>query len=98
MTMRDNNTEISLSLLSDARQLTDARAGGRNQNQFQRVSNSFQHFQTLSNSSAHELGARQVREHPEVNFIGLIIGPRGNTQKRLVQETNCQVLKSLKLC
>ena len=27
-----------------------------------------------------------------MNFIGLIIGPRGNTQKRLVQETNCQVL------
>jgi splicing factor 1 len=33
-----------------------------------------------------------VKEHPEVNFIGLIIGPRGNTQKRLVQETGCQVV------
>ena len=32
------------------------------------------------------------KEHPEVNFIGLIIGPRGNTQKRLVQETGCQVV------
>ena len=66
-------------------------------NQFRTVSNNFQHSQKRSNSSAHEVGARQVREHPEVNFIGLIIGPRGNTQKRLVQETNCQVLKSLKL-
>ena len=33
-----------------------------------------------------------VKEHPEVNFIGLTIGPRGNTQKRLVQETGCQVV------
>ena len=33
-----------------------------------------------------------IKEHPEVNFIGLIIGPRGNTQKRLVQETGCQVV------
>lgn len=25
------------------------------------------------------------------NFIGLIIGPRGNTQKRMQRETNCKI-------
>jgi len=29
--------------------------------------------------------------HPEYNFIGLIIGPRGNTQKRLERETGCKI-------
>lgn len=28
------------------------------------------------------------KEYPEYNFIGLIIGPRGNTHKRMQQETN----------
>lgn len=28
------------------------------------------------------------KKHPEYNFIGLIIGPRGNTHKRMQQETN----------
>lgn len=32
-----------------------------------------------------------VKEHPTYNFIGLIIGPRGNTQKRLERETGCKV-------
>ena len=31
------------------------------------------------------------REHPTYNFTGLIIGPRGNTQKRLERECNCKV-------
>ena len=30
-------------------------------------------------------------EHPEINFMGLIIGPRGNTQKRMEQETGCKI-------
>ena len=28
---------------------------------------------------------------PEYNFIGLIIGPRGNTQKRMERETGCKI-------
>lgn len=31
------------------------------------------------------------REHPGYNFIGLIIGPRGNTQKRLERETGTKI-------
>lgn len=32
-----------------------------------------------------------VNEYPGYNFIGLIIGPRGNTQKRMQRETNCKI-------
>jgi len=32
-----------------------------------------------------------VKDFPGRNFIGLIIGPRGNTQKRLEQESNCKI-------
>lgn len=32
-----------------------------------------------------------IRDFPNYNFIGLIIGPRGNTQKRLERETNCKI-------
>jgi splicing factor 1 len=32
-----------------------------------------------------------VKEFPEYNFIGLVIGPRGNTQKRLEKETGCKI-------
>eukprot|EP00698_Gefionella_okellyi_P017753 TRINITY_DN5236_c0_g1_i1.p1 TRINITY_DN5236_c0_g1~~TRINITY_DN5236_c0_g1_i1.p1 ORF type:complete len:474 (+),score=85.72 TRINITY_DN5236_c0_g1_i1:118-1539(+) len=32
-----------------------------------------------------------LEEYPEYNFIGLIIGPRGNTQKRLEKETRCKI-------
>jgi len=32
-----------------------------------------------------------VEEYPDYNFIGLIIGPRGNTQKRLEQQTGCRI-------
>eukprot|EP01029_Cantina_marsupialis_P022838 TRINITY_DN56062_c0_g1_i1.p1 TRINITY_DN56062_c0_g1~~TRINITY_DN56062_c0_g1_i1.p1 ORF type:complete len:676 (-),score=269.19 TRINITY_DN56062_c0_g1_i1:649-2676(-) len=31
------------------------------------------------------------KEYPGYNFIGLIIGPRGNTQKRLEKEFNCKI-------
>jgi len=31
------------------------------------------------------------REFPTYNFIGLIIGPRGNTQKKLELETGCKI-------
>jgi len=31
------------------------------------------------------------RQYPNENFPGLIIGPRGNTQKRLEKETNCRI-------
>lgn len=31
------------------------------------------------------------KEHPSYNFIGIIIGPRGNTQKRMEQETGTKI-------
>jgi splicing factor 1 len=31
------------------------------------------------------------RDYPNYNFIGLVIGPRGNTQKKLEKETNCKI-------
>ncbi|XP_046864396.1 splicing factor 1-like [Xenia sp. Carnegie-2017] len=30
--------------------------------------------------------------HPHVNFIGLLIGPRGNTLKKTEKETNCKIM------
>lgn len=32
-----------------------------------------------------------VNDFPNYNFIGLIIGPRGNTQKRMEKESNCKI-------
>ena len=32
-----------------------------------------------------------IREYPGFNFIGLILGPRGNTQKRLERESGCKI-------
>ena len=32
-----------------------------------------------------------VKEYPQYNFIGLVKGPRGNTQKKMEQETNCKI-------
>lgn len=32
-----------------------------------------------------------VDKYPDYNFIGLIIGPRGNTQKRMEKETGCKI-------
>jgi len=32
-----------------------------------------------------------VKDFPNYNFIGLIIGPRGNTQKRMEKETNTKI-------
>ncbi|OQR85847.1 branchpoint-bridging protein [Achlya hypogyna] len=31
------------------------------------------------------------KEYPTYNFMGLIIGPRGNTQKRMEKEYNCRI-------
>lgn len=32
-----------------------------------------------------------MEEHPAYNFIGLIIGPRGKTQKELEAKTGCKI-------
>ena len=32
-----------------------------------------------------------VKDHPELNFIGIIIGPRGNTHKRLEEESGARI-------
>ena len=32
------------------------------------------------------------KEYPDYNFVGLIIGPRGNTQKRMEKETGAKIL------
>lgn len=31
-------------------------------------------------------------EHPDINFVGLLIGPRGNTLKMLEKETNAKII------
>eukprot|EP01041_Mallomonas_annulata_P000751 gene751-1435_t len=33
-----------------------------------------------------------VREHPDINFLGLLIGPRGKTQKELQERTGAKIL------
>eukprot|EP00124_Ichthyophonus_hoferi_P000770 Ihof_evm12s31 gene=Ihof_evmTU12s31 len=33
-----------------------------------------------------------VDEHPEVNFIGMLIGPRGNTLKKMEKESNAKIM------
>lgn len=33
-----------------------------------------------------------VSEHPEYNFVGRILGPRGMTAKQLEQETGCKIM------
>lgn len=33
-----------------------------------------------------------VKEYPDYNFVGLIMGPRGNTQKRMEKETGARIL------
>lgn len=33
-----------------------------------------------------------VRDHPEFNFVGRILGPRGMTAKQLEQETGCKIM------
>jgi splicing factor 1 len=32
-----------------------------------------------------------IKQYPQYNFIGLIIGPRGNTQKTLQKDTNTKI-------
>ncbi|XP_033210347.1 KH domain-containing, RNA-binding, signal transduction-associated protein 3-like [Belonocnema kinseyi] len=32
-----------------------------------------------------------VREHPKFNFVGKLLGPKGNTMKRLQEETMCKM-------
>ena len=31
-------------------------------------------------------------EHPEINFVGLLIGPRGNTLKAMERETGAKII------
>ncbi len=33
-----------------------------------------------------------VDEYPAINFVGLLIGPRGNTLKALERDVSCVVL------
>lgn len=33
-----------------------------------------------------------VNDYPGYNFVGLIIGPRGNTQKAMEKETGCRIV------
>jgi len=32
-----------------------------------------------------------VKEYPDYNFMGLLIGPRGNTHRKMEAETNCKI-------
>jgi splicing factor 1 len=52
-------------------------------------------FQTPADYRKQKLQVRleiPVKEFPEYNFIGLIIGPRGNTQKRMERETGARIV------
>ena len=31
-------------------------------------------------------------EHPEINFVGLLIGPRGNTLKAMERDTGAKII------
>lgn len=31
-------------------------------------------------------------EHPEINFIGILIGPRGNTLKKMEAESGAKIM------
>lgn len=33
-----------------------------------------------------------VKDHPDFNFVGRILGPRGMTAKQLEQETGCKIM------
>jgi protein quaking len=33
-----------------------------------------------------------AKDHPEFNFVGRILGPRGMTAKQLEQETGCKIM------
>ena len=33
-----------------------------------------------------------VKEHPDFNFVGRILGPRGMTAKQLEHETGCKIM------
>ncbi|KAF0297054.1 Protein held out wings [Amphibalanus amphitrite] len=33
-----------------------------------------------------------IKEHPDFNFVGRILGPRGMTAKQLEQETGCKIM------
>jgi splicing factor 1 len=33
-------------------------------------------------------------EHPDINFVGLLIGPRGNTLKNLEKDVSCALMFS----
>jgi hypothetical protein len=33
-----------------------------------------------------------LKEHPDYNFIGMIIGPRGRTQQRMEKESGCKIV------
>lgn len=40
-----------------------------------------------------------IKEYPDYNFIGLIIGPRGMTQKQMERDTGCKVcIRGLLFC
>jgi KH domain-containing, RNA-binding, signal transduction-associated protein 3 len=32
-----------------------------------------------------------VKEHPKFNFVGKLLGPRGNSMRRLQEETLCKM-------
>ncbi|XP_043217885.1 splicing factor 1-like [Amphibalanus amphitrite] len=45
-----------------------------------------------SNSKVTEKIAIPQDEHPDINFVGLLIGPRGNTLRALEQETGARIV------
>ena len=33
-----------------------------------------------------------IKEHPEINYLGLLIGPKGTTQRQLSESTGAKIV------
>jgi len=54
----------------------------------------FSHFPSVVGGTAQKLTKRlyiPVKEYPDYNFIGLLIGPRGMTQKQMEKDSGCKI-------
>ena len=43
-------------------------------------------------SNVHLLYLLSTQEHPHINFVGLILGPRGKQLEEIKTETKCQII------
>ena len=50
------------------------------------------------NASLEEKVMIPADEHPHINFVGLILGPRGKQLEEIKEETKCQIITLGKIC